>query len=767
MLKRFANFIVRSRTWIIVLFILLTCFFGYFARNVKISSDLLNLAPWDNKELIALNRSLAKFGSSTFILISVESEDAFSLSTLTKIKSISEEVKRLPEVEEVMDPLNATVFKYLFGMLVIRQSFPEGKIPASREQIEELKREMLSEPTLKNVVISENGETLAIYIKLKEESAGRDIREKIMAIISPYQGPERFYASGRPIIENWVKEYIRRDSLKLGLPILLLMVVVLFVNFRTVRGVLLPLVVMFGSIIWTLGLMGIFGKMISIIGLMLPTMIVVNSSSYCIRFLNQYYKDIVSEGGGMNGVAGSIDRIGITIILAAVTTIAGFASLTITKVRPMMELGVFVLIGVFIAMLLSVSFLPAALTVMSKPKRGGLAFMEEGRKTRLFEKLGFFVTERWKVVLVFAILVGIWAGWGIKDIQIDTSWQRFFKKNSEILRNQRFIRSNFGGISTLNVSFEITDPSLDFKRLETLRYIEQVEQWIKNNGLMGHTVSFVSYIKRANQLLNRNDPEAYKLPETDADLLKIILLFKMSQLTRSISNVISADFKDTNIVVRISGSGGPEISIPQMKKFVRDFNAYIGEHGRTGIDVRISGADLIYVSLIDYIVKNQLISIALSIAIVFFIIAFAFKSFTHGLFGLIPIFFGLFFNFATMSYFNVSMDFVTSMISSIAVGMGVDNAIQYLILFSRTDPSLPLGERVRSALITTGVPIFYSTLTLLAGFCVLLFSSFKPILYFGLLISVTMIGCLIGALVVLPAFIYFTKPKALINGRAL
>lgn len=318
----------------------------------------------------------------------------------------------------------------------------------------------------------------------------------------------------------------------------------------------------------------------------------------------------------------------------------------------------------------------------------------------------------------------------------------------------------------MNVTLEINDGSdLDFKNLDALRYIDQLEQWIMEHGLLGQSTSIVDYIKRANQLLNKNNPEMYKLPDTDADLLKILLMFKMSEFTKSLSNVITEDFKNANIIVRTSKIDEPATTISAFKEFMEDFDEYIKNNTFSGIIVEMSGVDNIYVSLIDYLVRSQLLSIAISVAIVFIIITLTFRSFVYGFFGLIPIIFGLLLNFGAMSYFRIPLDFITSMIASIAVGLGVDNSIHYLIRFSKTKHSLPLHERIKSALINSGIPIFFTSFTLIAGFSVLLFSSFKPILYFGLLISVTMLGCLIGVIFVLPAFIYFVKPQAIIRGR--
>jgi hypothetical protein len=276
----------------------------------------------------------------------------------------------------------------------------------------------------------------------------------------------------------------------------------------------------------------------------------------------------------------------------------------------------------------------------------------------------------------------------------------------------------------------------------------------------------VGYIKRANQLLNGNDPGEYRLPDTDADLLKILLMFKMSKFTESLGNVITEDYRHANIVIRTVGAGQREPTISELKSFVNDFEEYVDSQPFQGITVDLTGVDLIYVSLIDYLVRSQLLSILLSIIIVFIIITITFKSLVFGFFGLIPIFFGLFLNFGTMSYFDISLDFITSMIASVAVGLGVDNSIHYLIRFTRTRHDLPLKERLVEALSITGTPIFFTSFTLIAGFCVLLFSSFKPILYFGLLISVTMFGCFIGVIFILPAFIYMVKPGAIIQGRA-
>ncbi|RKX96167.1 MAG: hypothetical protein DRP84_01870 [Spirochaetes bacterium] len=766
MLKKFAHFVVRYRIPIIVLSLLTTFIFMYFAKNIKINSNLVSLAPENNKELQALKRNLKIFGSSTYIMISVKSDNAYSLSTLTKIKKVSDAIKKLPEVEEVIDPLNATVFKYIFGMVVIKQTLPGGKIPESKEKIEEFKNEVLSEPILKNVVVSENGEALAIFIKLKNEKSGQYIRDKLLKIIKKYEGPEKFYMTGRPIIESWVKDYMKRDIVRLVIPIIVLVILVLYINFRSARGIILPISIMISSIIWTLGLMGIFGKTITLIGVMLPTLILVISSSYSIHFLNQYYKDIYIDSHKKRNVEKSIIHIGKTIILAALTTIAGFAALSINKIKPMRELGVFVLVGVLFSMTLSLTFLPSILCVIKKPKRKIQASTEGSKMSLAFDKLGRFIIRRRYIILGIAIAIGIWSVFGIKNIRVDTSWQRFFKKNSEILKTQRFIKSTFGGTSTINITFEIDEKSpLTFKTLDTLRYIDTYEEWIKSKNLFGPTLSIVDYIKRANQLMNKNNPEYYKLPDNNADLLKIFLMFKMSKFTKSLGNVITPDYKKANIVIRTAGVDKPDITVPQFKHFLKELDQFIKDHPFKGIKVERSGIDIIFVSLIDYLVKSQLLSIGISVFIVFLIISYTFKSFAYGLFGLIPIIFGLFLNFGAMSYFDINLDFLTSMIASIAVGLGVDNSIHYLIRFTKTKRTLPLDERLRIALVNSGIPIFFTSLTLVAGFSVLLFSSFKPILYFGLLITVTMLGCLIGVIFVLPAIIYLTNPKAIVKGK--
>jgi hydrophobe/amphiphile efflux-3 (HAE3) family protein len=768
MIEKFARFVVRFKIPILIVVIITTSIFGYYARSVRLSSNLIDLAPDDNPELVALRKTLKKFGSSTFVMISVKADDAYSLSTLTKIKNISEEISKLPEVEEIIDPLSAKVFKYLFGMVVVKTSFPGGEIPESPEKIEKLKNELLSEPILKNVVVSENGESLAIYIKLKSGQDLQHLRDKLERIIKPYRGPEEFYVAGAPIVESWVKEYISRDSVRLALPIIILVIVVLFINFRTFSGIILPLSIMIGSIIWTLGLMGVFGKTITMVGVMLPTLILVISSSYSIHFLNQYFKDICIDADRSTCVRSTVIRIGKTIFLAALTTIAGFAALTVNRIKPMMELGIFVLIGVFISMMLSLTFLPGILCLLKKPRTTRRAPAEGSSMNRLFLYLGDVILRRWKLILIIAVVIALWSIIGIPNISVDTSWKRFFRKNSAILISQRFIKSNFGGASTINVSFDTgEDTELDFRNLSTLRYVDRVEQWIRNQHLLGPSNSLVGYVKRANQLLNGNDPDTYRLPDSDADLLKILLMFKMSNFMESLSNVITEDYHHTNIVVRTAGATDErDVTTADLKNFIRDLKEFIAAHPYKGISVEVSGIDLIYVSLVDYLVRSQLISILLSIIIVFVIITITFKSLVFGFFGLIPIFFGLFLNFGTMSYFNVSLDFITSMIASIAVGLGVDNSIHYLIRFTRTEHSLTLKERLKQALGITGTPIFFTSFTLIAGFCVLLFSSFKPILYFGLLISVTMLGCFIGVIFILPAFIYFVKPKAIIQSKA-
>ena len=765
MLKRLGRLIVRSRVIIIVLVLVVTAGAAYFAGRVRLSSDLIDLAPENNPQLIALRETLAKFGSSTFIMIAVEAEDPFSHRTLVKMREIGEHIRKLPDVEEVIDPVNAAVFKPLFGTVAVKKVFPGGDIPESPEKLRQIKKDMLSEPLLENVVVSENGDSLALYVRMKNGTGTTDLRDRLSTILRPYQGPETFYMAGGPIIESWVQEYLSRDSVRLALPILLLVVLVLFVNFRSIRGVLLPLFIMLASILWTLGLMGLLGRKITIVGVMLPTLILIISSSYSIHFLNQYFRNIFDSGPRIQRVEHAFSSIGRTIILAAMTTIAGFAALTVNRIRPMMELGIFVLIGVFIGMALSLTFLPSTLSMLPVPGKRLHAASETSGFNRLFCSLESVVVHHRWIILAVAVVIAAWSVAGMHNIVVDTTWKRFFREDSRVIQSQTFITNNYGGVSTINVSFWPEEgSSLDFRRLDALRHVDTMQQWIDRQGLFGKTTSLVDYIKRANQILSGNDPGAYRLPGSDADLLRILLMFNMANLTEKLGNVVTDDYRYANITVR-SAKPGKQVTIAETREFLDAFYRFVDQNPHPDMSTRIAGIDLIYVSLVDYLVRSQLTSIALSVVIVFIIMAFTFRSLTYGLFGLIPIVFGLLLNFAAMSYFNIALDFITSMIASIAVGLGVDNAIHYLIRFSRTDRNLPLAERIGCALTASGIPIFFTSLTLIAGFSVLLFSSFKPILYFGLLIAVTMLGCLIGVIFILPALIYLIKPKGIV-GRA-
>lgn len=767
MLKRLARLIVRLKFPIIILVAALTALAGYYAQRVQLSSDLIDLAPENNPELRALRQTLDKFGSSTFVMIAVKAEDPFSAATLKKIGEISGQIRELYAVEEVIDPVNATVFKPLFGTVAVKKMFPEGTVPEDPAELQRIKQEMLDEPLLRDVVVSENGQSLALYIRLREDAPTRNLREQLTEILQPYQGPETFYMAGGPIIESWVQEYVANDTVRLALPILVIVILVLFINFRSFRGVLLPLFIMLASITWTLGLMGVFDTEITIIGVMLPTLILIISSSYSIHFLNQYYRDIFGPEDKDTKIVCSFNRIGRTILLAACTTIAGFAALTVNRIRPMMELGVFVLIGVFFAMALSLTFLPSTLSIVPLPRRERHAARQTGAFSRFFEHMGEIVVKRWWVIVVLAVGVAVWSGVGLHNIEVDTSWTRFFKKDSRVIRSQAFIRNNYGGVSAINVSFWPEPGSeIEFRKLEALQYVEEVEQWINKQDLFGKTTSLADYVKRANQIMHNNQQQFHRLPENNAELLRILLMFKMAKLTERLDHVITEDYRYANITVR-SAKPGRNVTIPETRRFLNDFEQFIQDNPHPGLDVRIAGLDLIYLSLVNYLVRSQLVSLALSVITVFLIMVITFRSLAYGLFGLIPILFGLMLNFGAMSYFNIPLDFITSMIASIAVGLGVDNAIHYLIRFSRTDQSAPLSKRIGSALTGSGIPIFFTSLTLIAGFSVLLFSSFKPILYFGLLISVTMLGCLMGVIFVLPAVLYALRPWGMIGKKAV
>lgn len=701
-------------------------------------------------------------------------------SQLLKSLNFSRDLKKKELVDLIISPLTAEDVRgendtLITFSLIDKDENEKRKIPSSPEELALFKKRLLNNPAYEKGIYAKDPSTgkitdLAMILRLTSDEIDYDIPDEMQAIGNSYP---RLHAiiQGIPYINTTMNHYMQND-LKTFLPLVILAIVIIFyLNFRSLRGVLLPFLTMNIADIWLMGLMGHLGYKITIMGVCLPPLILAVGSSYSIHILNQYYIDLdmIKKSPGHNGLKKSMTHISLTVILAGLTTFVGFFMLITNEVSAIKEWGVFQAIGVLFAVILSVTLIPAAFSLMSDPE--GKKDDSESSKSHspvsiLVDKLitlfTHLSTQHYKKILAATFLVLVFSITGMVQIMAETSVHAYFKPDDPVLTSSWHIGQKFGGYSGLNI---IIDSGKNRGVLEPdfLRFTEKLRKYLESPDnphlYIGRTEGFSDFIKTMHLAMNDGVKKFYAIPEKKIDVESYIEIFSGDDDNDDgrldiFEPYVDYDFRTTNIFARIREPKNEYLSTSHMLQVIAGIDEFMIKNLPRGYTYKTSGEPKIMVRLMHYIVKGQMMSLIFSLIIVTLVVFLLFKNYFAGLMALIPISVAVLFNFGIMGWFGIRLDVATAIIASVTIGIGIDDTIHFLNTyrhFKARDYSI--DDTIAHTMSISGRAIIYTSLALIFGFLILTVSNFKPIILFSFLTAVTMVATTLGALLVLPAAI--------------
>lgn len=648
-------------------------------------------------------------------------------------------------------------------------------IPSTAEELALFKKRLINNPVYEKGIYAKDPSTgkitdFAVILRLTSDEIDYDIPDEMQAIGKSYP---RLHAiiQGIPYINTTMNHYMQND-LKTFLPLVILgIVIIFFLNFRSIRGVLLPFLTMTIADIWLMGLMGHLGFKITIMGVCLPPLILAVGSSYSIHILNQYYIDLdmIKNSPGRSGLKRSMTHISTTVILAGLTTFVGFFMLITNEVSAIKEWGVFQAIGVLFAVILSVTLIPAAFSLMSAPdddKNDIESSKFSSPLSAVVDKLLTFFTHlstrHYKKVLAGTFLVLVFSISGMVQILAETSVHAYFKKGDPVLTSSWYIGEKFGGSSGLNI---IIDSGKKRGVLEPdfLNFTEKFRKYLESPDnphlYIGRTEGFSDFIKTMHMAMNNGNKKFYSIPEKQIDVESYIEVFSGDDDNDDgrldvFEPYVDFDFRTTNIFARICEPANEYLSTAHMLKVIAGIDEFMNKNLPTGYTYKTSGEPKIMVRLMHYIVQGQMMSLIFSLIIVTLVVFVLFKNPFAGLMALIPISVAVLFNFGIMGWFGIRLDVATAIIASVTIGIGIDDTIHFLNTYRHFKAKeYSIDETISHTLSISGRAIIYTSLALIFGFLILTVSNFKPIILFSFLTAVTMVATTLGALLVLPAAI--------------
>jgi hydrophobe/amphiphile efflux-3 (HAE3) family protein len=745
------EFILKYRWLIIILSIVIPVVIGLQIFRAEIDPDLEKYIPSNMPSRINTQEIEDIFGGDELLILIFETDDVLNPETLKRIKSIRKELNKLDEVGQIMSLFDIKNLKSEGGMLV-SESFLDV-IPQTDEEIKSLRKDLSESNMAKNIVVSEDFTLATIILSLGNDVKDEEIVSKVESIISENPGNEKVYLGGLPYLKSVVSGDIAGDMKRLMTIGLVIMLIMLYVFLRDIRGVLLPFSVVILSIIFCMGLLPLIGWKMSIITLLLPIMLIAIANNYGIHLIAKYQEINWTDGSISNEKLASeiFSNLKIPIFLTGITTVAGFLSLLTHQMIPAKQLGILSAIGIAFALAISLCFIPAVLSFL---KKSNIARSQKNGKKRVLDRLlakmaGFIAAKPLKVLIITTCVVLV-CGAGIFLLKVDTDVEKFFPAKHPVRKSSEIINKVFGGSQTLAVHIDgdIMDPAI-MKRIDS--YTEE----LKSVPGVGNVISISSVIREISKAMNNPGDEFYDaIPGNREAIAQYLLLYSMNGNPEDLEKLIDFDYENAQIMIRIND--GSNATINSIIDGVSKMTA-----GDPNVK-RIGGYGYVVAQLANLVVRGQISSLLVSLIICAIILAIAFRSISAGLISSIPLLVSLIILFGLMGYFGIYLDVATALLSSIMIGVGIDYTIHFLWRYKQERlQGLGAQEAVIKTLTTTGRGITFNALSVIVGFCALPFSSFSPIRFFGFLVIISIFTCLVGALVIVPSLVLVIRPKFL------
>jgi predicted RND superfamily exporter protein len=508
---------------------LITVFFALQLPRVKLDNNNLRFVPPDDPARLVSARIDDTFGSSLFILVGLERKYG-TIFDAEFLRIMKEYVARIEEIDIIGDVNSIMTADYVSGSgdSILVESIVGDDFSGSREEIEEIKRKILSWKLYDRALVSDDFTATQVLVPLDipiEEGGSTEVINSFMKVRDSaremFDGVAAVYVTGIPVISATINEAVNAD-LKLLIPLVILIVVaIVFIPFRRITATALSLVAVLIAVIWSIGAMPLFGIKMSVLSTVLPVILIAMGSSYGLHVVIHYIEDrglkhdTMSDEDHRALVYHIFQKTGKPIFLAALTTFAGFLSFCFTRVVPIKEFGFFASFGVVVSFVITVTLIPAILIIRGpKPMKELWATGGKGGKGPVREKMAAafsgIVEKRWPVLclLVLVTAVGIY---GASKLIIDNVMVEYFRPDTDIFKSDKFIREKFGGSKIVSVVVE-ADNSDAILHPDTLVSMDRLSAYLEARvPEVGKTMGFTDLVKRINQVFNVDEsPEGIR-----------------------------------------------------------------------------------------------------------------------------------------------------------------------------------------------------------------------------------------------------------------
>ncbi len=765
-----ARIILKNRITILSVIVALTLFLGWQWHNLSMTYTEANLLPKKHQVNQQYQDFLNKFGEEgNLIVIGFKDAAFFTPKTFAAWNTLMTQLKDSKAVELVVsidqlktlqkdtiaqkfkmvsliDPSQTKDVGYLqkikyqlFHELPFYEGLLYNKESGSIRSVVYLKKSIVNTAARKTFII----EQLVPKIDAFEKATGVDLR-----------------VSGMPYIRTINAENMKGEiGLFIGAA-LFITSLIFFLFFRSFRATFISICILLFGVIWSFGTLGLFHYKITILTAIVPPLIIVIGITNCIFLINKYQQEIKIHNNQAKALQRVISKIGVATLMTNLTTAAGFATFMITGNDLLFEFGLVTSINVITVYLLTLLVVPIVYSFMPLPKEKHLYHLSKNYISSFLNWVETIVkTKRSRIYGIYALLL-LFSVIGVSQMKVSGSLIGEMPKSASFFKDILFYEKEFHGVMPLEIMIN-TERRKGVMKLSTLKRMDELQQTIAQIPELSKPVSVVNLVKYSRQAYYNGNPEYYDLPTSQEQVF--ILSYAKNASKNTKDNLMKSYVDSTGQYARIT-TFMKDIGTGEMAKVEKRLQTKIDEvFPKEDFQVTLTGKALVFQKGTSYLINNLIESLIFAILLIAGLMAYLFRSVKMVLASVITNILPLCITSGLMGYFGIPLKPSTILVFSIAFGISVDNAIQFMAKYRHDllQNNGKVKKSVFSALRETGISTFYTSVVLIFGFAIFTLSSFSGTIALGGLISCTLLFAMFANLLVLPALVLtFEKKRA-------
>ena len=787
----YQNSVLKNPKSIFVILIIAILSFGYFSKDFKLDASSETLLIEGDPDLAYLNEISARYGSNdSLILTYTPKEGMITNTSINNLLSLKYKIQSLNWVQSVTTfldiPLLNNSEEPLQKRLINYKTLKDEDVDRERGF-----KEILNSAVFKNFVISENGKTSGIIVKIKKNKISKNIKNKskqeienykdkikiqnhqnileIRNIIKSYENIGKIYLGGIPMIADDMMTFIKSDIIVFGLGVFLFIIITLWYVFRKLIWIIVPISSCLFSVIIMTGLLGILGWKVTVISSNFIALMLILTMAMNIhmstRFL-QLNKEFPLKNN-FEIISLTTKKMFWPILYTMLTTIFAFLSLIFSEIKPIIDFGWMMTFGLITSFIITFTLLP---TLLNFSPNNNISIKKD-QDSKITNFLGSFSIDHKKMIFVITGLIIILSILGISKLEVENSFINYFSKNTEIYKGMKLIDNELGGTTPLEIILKFPkdekknsneDDEFEDWRDESdnndaknwftkdkINKIISVHKYLDSLPQIGKVLSFSSIIDVATEL-NNNKPLG--------TLEMGILYSKIPENIRVeiIDPYISIKDNEARISSRIIDSQENLRRNDLINKINFDLKNKIGLNES---EFKLGGVLILFNNLLQSLFKSQILTLGLVMTGIFLMFIILFKNIKLSLIGVVPNFIAAFFILGIIGLLGIPLDMMTITIAAITIGIAVDNSIHYIYRFKEEFSKInDYNKTLKICHSTVGVAILNTSITIVFGFSILILSKFIPTIYFGMFTGLAMLLAMLSVLTLLPSLILITKP---------